>query len=83
MDMYTMPLHSVTSSRGTSEMTLATKRSFGLEHDLRKPLISATSFPVSKLPMRLSQPSNLTVSGLPPPVEQCSFSQAVLNGQTN
>ncbi|KAK1437118.1 hypothetical protein QVD17_02903 [Tagetes erecta] len=82
MDMYTMPLHSVTSFRGTSEMTLATKRSFGLtthDHDVRKPLVSASSFPVSTLPMRLSQPSNLTISSLPPPVEQCSFSQAVLN----
>ncbi|XP_076890396.1 amino acid transporter AVT1D-like [Bidens hawaiensis] len=77
MDMYTMPLHSV-RRRGTSEQTLPTKTSFG---DMRKPLITSKSLgkdykPVSTLPVILSQSS---ISGLPPPVEQCSFSQAVLN----
>ncbi|MFS8013853.1 putative amino acid transporter, transmembrane domain-containing protein [Helianthus anomalus] len=93
MDMYTMPLHSVNSFRGTSELNLPIKTSFGPltptqthERDgLCKPLLKAKSLgkdhvPVSTSPMKLSQTSNITISGLPPPVEQCSFSQAVLNG---
>ncbi|KAI3732322.1 hypothetical protein L1987_63526 [Smallanthus sonchifolius] len=82
--MYTMPLHPVTSFRGTSDLNLPIKRSFGLTKDETKPLISSRSLgkdqvPISSLPIKLSQTSNLTISGLPPPVEQCSFSQAVLN----
>ncbi|KAL8258618.1 hypothetical protein R6Q59_026571 [Mikania micrantha] len=73
MDMYTMPLHSATSFRGTSELNLPFKKSFGDESNFRKPLISATSI------AKASQISNLTISTLPPPVEQCSFSQAVLH----
>ncbi|KAJ0691462.1 putative amino acid transporter, transmembrane domain-containing protein [Helianthus annuus] len=92
MDMYTMPLHSVNSFRGTSELNLPIKTSFGPltptqthERDgLCKPLLKAKSLgkdhvPVSTSPMKLSQTSNVTISGLPPPVEQYSFSQAVLN----
>ncbi|KAM0059800.1 putative amino acid transporter, transmembrane domain-containing protein [Helianthus debilis subsp. tardiflorus] len=92
MDMYTMPLHSVNSFRGTSELNLPIKTSFGPltptqthERDgLCKPLLKAKSLgkehvPISTSPMKLSQTSNITISGLPPPVEQCSFSQAVLN----
>ncbi|KAI7749066.1 hypothetical protein M8C21_033845, partial [Ambrosia artemisiifolia] len=71
---------------GTSELNLPIKRSFGpptpTHNAIRKPLLKAKSLgkdhhvPV----MRLSQTTtNLTVSRLPPPVEQCSFSQAVLN----
>ncbi|KVH94835.1 hypothetical protein Ccrd_003095 [Cynara cardunculus var. scolymus] len=90
MDMYTMPLHSMNSFRGASELNLPIKSTFGSTNDqstLRKRLISATSLdkdqvPVSTLPIKLSQTSNLRISGLhdlPPPVEQCTFYQSVLN----
>ncbi|KAJ9545462.1 hypothetical protein OSB04_025169 [Centaurea solstitialis] len=91
MDMYTMPLHSVGSFRGASESNLPIRASFGPaihQSDLRKPLISTTSMdkdqvPVSTLPLKLSQTSNLRISSLhdlPPPVEnQCTFTQSVLN----
>ncbi|KAM0053774.1 putative amino acid transporter, transmembrane domain-containing protein [Helianthus debilis subsp. tardiflorus] len=80
MDMYTMPLHSVNSFRGTSELNLPIQTSFGPltptqthERDgLCKPLLKAKSLgkdhvPVSTSPMKLPQTSSVTISGLPPP----------------
>lgn len=95
MDMYTMamPIHPLNSFRGgdTSELNLPIKTTLFHDHEsptISKPLISATSLekdqvPISTLPIKFSQTSNLRISSLrdlPPPVEQCTFSQSVLNG---
>ncbi|KAI3507411.1 hypothetical protein L1887_22396 [Cichorium endivia] len=85
MDMYTMPLQTMGSFKGSSESNLPLKRSFGPDDlsTLHKPLISSISFdkdqvPLSTLPMKFSRISDL--HDLPPPIlEQCSFSQSVLN----
>ncbi|KAL7585263.1 hypothetical protein Lser_V15G42692 [Lactuca serriola] len=92
MDMYTMPLQSMGTLKGASELNLnlPIKRSFGPTDDqstLHKPLITETSLdkdqvPISTLPIKFSRISALRIPSLhdlPPPVEQCSFSQSVLN----
>lgn len=58
-----------------------------LDSSLRKPLISETNLdkevPTYTLPVKLSASSysKFSISELPPPQEQCSFAQAVINGK--
>lgn len=63
-------------------------KSSELDSSLSKPLISETSLdkeevPTYTLPVKLSASSysKFSISELPPPQEQCSFAQAVINGK--
>lgn len=91
MDMYTsVTPPPISFLRGSFALSSADKRSqptLPIYSSLSKPLISVTSLdkdevPTSTLPVKFSAASCsrfTSLNELPPPVEQCSYSQSVLN----
>ncbi|XP_057778097.1 amino acid transporter AVT1E-like isoform X3 [Salvia miltiorrhiza] len=88
MDMYTSVTPSVSFIRGSSFLVQADKRSQApdIESPLTKPFLSATNsdreiVPTSIPPIKLSSVSvfGASISELPPPLQQCSYAQSLLN----